>query len=83
MCRENEVIIEGFVMGKGPAAIRNRENFVITGSFVEHVRDVLRAVGGGSELAVLMEGPTACGKTSVVRYLAERLGYEFVRVNNH
>lgn len=47
------------------------------------MRDALRAVGGGSELAVLMEGPTACGKTSVVRYLAERLGFQFVRVNNH
>ena len=71
-------------MQKGPVeVVTEKEQFVVTGAFIEHVRDVLRAVGGGSELAVLMEGPTACGKTSVVKYLAEKLGFEFVRVNNH
>lgn len=78
-------VIQGFVMDKGGREMERdrKEEFVITGEFVEHVRDVLRAVGGGSQLPVLMEGPTACGKTAVVKYLAERLGFELVRVNNH
>ena len=30
-----------------------------------------------------LQGPTSAGKTSLVQYLAQRLGHECVRINNH
>ena len=33
--------------------------------------------------AVLLEGPTSSGKTSIIKFIAEITGYKCVRVNNH
>ena len=32
---------------------------------------------------MLLQGPTSAGKTSLVQYLAEMTGHDFVRINNH
>lgn len=50
--------------------------------FKKYTIDVLRAISS-SDLPVLLEGPTSAGKTSIIKYIAERSGYKCVRVNNH
>lgn len=46
------------------------------------MKDFLRAIAG-TELPVLLEGPTSAGKTSMIRYVAETVGYKCIRINNH
>jgi midasin len=37
----------------------------------------------GGRFPILLEGPTSAGKTSLVRFLAQLTGHDFVRINNH
>jgi midasin len=46
------------------------------------LKDFLRAIAG-TDLPVLLEGPTSAGKTSMIRYVAEAVGYKCIRINNH
>ena len=46
------------------------------------MRDFLRAIAG-TELPVLLEGPTSAGKTSIIRYVASVSGHKCIRINNH
>ena len=55
---------------------------MITDRFKKYTIDVLRAISN-SDLPVLLEGPTSAGKTSIIKYIAERCGHKCVRVNNH
>ncbi|KAF7135896.1 hypothetical protein RHSIM_Rhsim08G0236800 [Rhododendron simsii] len=58
------------------------ENYVLTKSVKEHLKNLARAIFVG-RYPVLLQGPTSSGKTSLVQYLAEITGHEFVRINNH
>lgn len=58
------------------------ENYVLTKSVKEHLRNLARAVLI-KRYPVLLQGPTSSGKTSLVKYLAALTGHEFVRINNH
>ncbi|XP_058077090.1 midasin isoform X2 [Magnolia sinica] len=58
------------------------ENYVLTKSIKEHLRNLARAVFI-KRYPVLLQGPTSSGKTSLVQYLAAITGHEFVRINNH
>ncbi|KAG2527895.1 hypothetical protein JM18_003447 [Phytophthora kernoviae] len=54
-------------------------------SFVEvneNLRHVSRAALIG-KYPVLLQGPTSAGKTSLIAYLAARIGQKCVRINNH
>lgn len=57
-------------------------NFMVTPSVRRNLKNVARIVSGSSN-PVLLEGPTSAGKTSLVTFLGEMLGYEVVRINNH
>ncbi|XP_058222016.1 midasin-like isoform X2 [Rhododendron vialii] len=57
-------------------------NYVLTTSVKEHLKNLARAIVVG-RYPVLLQGPTSSGKTSLVQYLAEITGHEFVRINNH
>ncbi|KAF7137371.1 hypothetical protein RHSIM_Rhsim07G0217300 [Rhododendron simsii] len=57
-------------------------NYVLTRSVKEHLKNLARAIFVG-RYPVLLQGPTSSGKTSLVQYLAEITGHEFVRINNH
>ena len=54
----------------------------MTDTFLEHLKDFLRAIAG-TELPVLLEGPTSAGKTSIIRYVASVSGHKCIRINNH
>lgn len=58
------------------------ENYILTKSVKEHLRNISRAIYI-KKYPVLLQGPTSSGKTSLVRYLASVTGHEFVRINNH
>lgn len=36
-----------------------------------------------SGTSILLEGPTSAGKSSIITFLADLLGYELIRINNH
>jgi MoxR-like ATPase len=56
--------------------------FVLTPSATGNLRALVRAVAVG-RFPILLQGPTSSGKTTLVEYLAKRLGHKCVRVNNH
>ncbi|KAJ3682433.1 hypothetical protein LUZ60_015006 [Juncus effusus] len=66
----------------GPEAAKFLENYVITRSVNDHLKNLARAVYI-KRYPVLLQGPTSSGKTSLVHYLASITGHEFVRINNH
>ncbi|CAB9508662.1 Nuclear chaperone required for maturation and nuclear export of pre-60S ribosome subunits (By similarity) [Seminavis robusta] len=56
--------------------------FILTPSAKSNVRRLARAIASGP-WPVLLEGPTSGGKTTLVEYVAARLGHHVVRINNH
>ncbi|KAL3824480.1 hypothetical protein ACJIZ3_020509 [Penstemon smallii] len=58
----------------------DKTKYVLTESVKKHLYNLERAIG---RYPVLLQGHTSSGKTSLVRFLAERTGHEFVRINNH
>ncbi|DBA04889.1 TPA: hypothetical protein N0F65_006891 [Lagenidium giganteum] len=62
--------------------VTNRKKFVLTKSVEENLRHLARAALI-SKYPVLLQGPTSAGKTSLISYLAARIGQKCVRINNH
>ncbi|KAG7401289.1 AAA ATPase midasin [Phytophthora boehmeriae] len=65
-----------------PDPVTSRRKFVLTKSVNENLRHVCRAALIG-KYPVLLQGPTSAGKTSLIAYLAARIGQKCVRINNH
>ena len=66
---EGLVNILGFLVQKGPQEAVSAEDstFELTDQFREHCVDLLRCIcSSASNYAVLLEGPTSAGKTSIV-----------------
>ncbi|GJD10717.1 Midasin [Galdieria sulphuraria] len=58
--------------------------FITTPSVKHTMRDILRTLQYGvPKYAVLLQGPTASGKTSLVSYLARTTGQTLLRINHH
>ncbi|EAX95447.1 hypothetical protein TVAG_243360 [Trichomonas vaginalis G3] len=74
--------VEGFLIKKGPLPIKERPDFILTDTARQHLRSLAQAAFLGSS-PILLQGPTSSGKTSIVEYLADITGHEFVRINNH
>ncbi|CAG9322147.1 unnamed protein product [Blepharisma stoltei] len=72
----------GFWHEKGPLPEFNDPNFILTPSVREYLTQLSRAIIFKNN-AILLEGPTSSGKTSMVKYLAGLTGHEFLRINNH
>ena len=60
----------------------NKNNFILTPMFIKHLETLIQIVSL-SDYAVLLEGPTSCGKTSIVEYLAKCLNQKILRINNN
>uniref|UniRef100_M4C1N6 Midasin n=1 Tax=Hyaloperonospora arabidopsidis (strain Emoy2) TaxID=559515 RepID=M4C1N6_HYAAE len=65
-----------------PDPVTSRRKFVLTKSVEENLRHLSRAALIGN-YPVLLQGPTSAGKTSLIGYLAARIGQKCVRINNH
>ena len=58
------------------------ESFILTETVRQNLRDVARVVSLSNH-AVLLQGETSVGKTSLISYLGEATGNPVVRINNH
>ena len=61
---------------------KGKKNFILTPMFINHLETLIQIVSL-SEYAVLLEGPTSCGKTSIVEFLAQCMGQKILRINNN
>ncbi|KAG0022720.1 AAA ATPase midasin [Entomortierella chlamydospora] len=66
----------------GSHPIQDDGQYILTAS-VEHNLNNLSRVVMTRRFPILIQGPTSAGKTSMIEYLAHRLGHKFVRINNH
>ncbi|RHY33814.1 hypothetical protein DYB32_001374 [Aphanomyces invadans] len=62
--------------------VTNLKKFVLTPSVELNLRHIARSVVIG-KYPLLLQGPTSAGKTSLILYVAARLGQKCVRINNH
>ncbi|OQS07463.1 midasin [Thraustotheca clavata] len=65
-----------------PDLVTKLKKFVLTPSVEQNLRHIARAVVIG-KYPLLLQGPTSAGKTSLILYVAARLGQKCVRINNH
>ena len=56
--------------------------FIKTSMFENHLYNLLRIITM-TNYAVLLEGPTSCGKTATIEYLAKCINQKIIRVNNN
>ena len=68
--------------GAFPAKTPEETDFEVTPRFQKYLIELMRIVTN-TNYAVLLEGPTSSGKTSIIKFIAEITGYKCVRVNNH
>ena len=80
--KKSYVNIEGFWAICGDEDPRVNESFILTSTVRQNLRDVVRVVSL-SKHAVLLQGETSVGKTSLITYLGEATGNQVVRINNH
>nr|XP_019536538.2 midasin [Aedes albopictus] len=73
---------EGYWIEKGPREVQECENYILTESVRNNLRDLSRIISIG-KLPVLLQGPTSAGKTSLIEYIAKRSGNVCLRINNH
>lgn len=63
------------------------DSFILTPGIEKRVAELARAISFSTvpnlSLPILLQGPTSAGKTSMVAYLASRVGQKLVRINNH
>ena len=69
-------------MVKGPSAVQQQPNYIITPFIERNLLNLVRATST-RRFPVLLQGPTSSGKTSLIEFLAKISGNVFVRVNNH
>ncbi|KAH8857575.1 Midasin [Schistosoma japonicum] len=86
----NFVNIEGYWLPRGPQqpiSVHNEDelpgNYILTPSVQANLKDLARVVSARGGLPVLLQGETSVGKTSLITYLAKRVGQVCYRINNH
>lgn len=62
--------------------LTNQKQFVLTKTVEANLCHIARAAMIG-KFPVLLQGPTSAGKTSLIMYLAQRIGQKCIRINNH
>ncbi|XP_015122824.1 midasin [Diachasma alloeum] len=79
---EDYINFEGYWVVKGSLEPEKPENYVLTSSVRQNLKDLVRVVSIG-KMPVLLQGDTSVGKTSLITYLAKSSGHVCVRINNH
>ncbi|KAI9714101.1 MAG: hypothetical protein M1828_001222 [Chrysothrix sp. TS-e1954] len=70
------------LLPQGELPSQDSDNYIVTPYIWSNLENLAR-VARTRRHPVLIQGPTSAGKTSMVEYLAQRSGNEFVRINNH
>lgn len=83
-------VVEGFPLATSPKRKgfldlhEKEETFVVSPAVRKTLQDVCRALAFGTRrVPIVLQGPTAAGKTSLVTYLAALTGNSLIRINNH
>lgn len=81
---DTHVLLEHFWVEAGDLPRMDPESgkYVVTETVKGHLSNLARAVLLRRH-PILLQGPTSSGKTSLVKYLAQRTGHRFMRINNH
>lgn len=74
--------VENFWLDGNTLTSSEDPTYILTDSVKENLNSLARAASA-SKYPILLQGPTSAGKTSLIRYLANKTGNIFVRVNNH
>eukprot|EP00794_Sanderia_malayensis_P000583 gene583-1243_t len=74
--------VEGYWVAKGDQVLELQQEYVLTSSVKENLKDLARVVSG-RKYPVLLQGETSVGKTSLINYLAKKTGNQCLRINNH
>lgn len=61
---------------------RPNRAFIQTRAVQKHIRSITSAIAANVG-AVLLQGPTSTGKTTMIQYIAAKCGFRCVRINNH
>ncbi|VDP85277.1 unnamed protein product [Echinostoma caproni] len=84
------VNVEGYWIPRGPNEPRSPEpitlcdgSYILTPTVRSNLKDLARVVAAGGSLPILIQGETSVGKTSLITYLATRVGQVCYRINNH
>eukprot|EP00981_Chlorochromonas_danica_P002653 scaffold521_cov177-Ochromonas_danica.AAC.7 len=88
--KDDWILVKPFWMRSGPLppvdwAVKDEQGvsrFVMTETVLKSIRCIAAAVASNAG-SILLQGPTSIGKTSMIQYLAARLGKKCVRINNH
>lgn len=73
---------EGYWIEQGCKEPLECENYILTNSVKNNLRDLARIISIG-KLPILLQGPTSAGKTSLIEYIAKKSGNYCLRINNH
>ncbi|XP_076632333.1 midasin [Colletes latitarsis] len=79
---EHFICFEGYWIPKGDLQPQISENYILTETVRQNLKDLVRVVSIG-KMPVLLQGDTSVGKTSLITYLAKTSGHACVRINNH
>lgn len=79
---ENYLNFEGYWIEPGAKPQLSCDNYILTTSVKENLKDLARIISIG-KLPILLQGPTSAGKTSLIEYVAKRSGNHCLRINNH
>ncbi|CDS41244.1 midasin [Echinococcus multilocularis] len=83
------VCVEGYWLPQGPLDRSHGKDdvvhnvYVLTDTVRGNLKDLARVVSAAGSLPVLLQGETSVGKTSLITYLAARVGQVCHRINNH
>ena len=73
---------EGFWLLKGSFVNTSIDHYIMTPYVRKNFSNLCRAVSA-RQFPILIEGPTATGKTSMIEYLAAITNHKIIRINNH
>jgi len=75
--------VDDYWISKGSQQLFTDPNYILTPSISRNLRDLARIISIGQFYPILIQGETSVGKTSLIKYLAQRSGNLCLRVNNH
>jgi MoxR-like ATPase len=79
----NYFIRKEYISPENTLTSDNPDNkFILTKTFKSHLNNLLSIITL-SNYAVLLEGPTSSGKTSIIEYIGKRFGQKVLRINNN
>ena len=73
---------EGFWLRRGSFQQLSSKQYIVTSHVQKNLTSLSRAISA-RYFPILIEGPTATGKTSMIDYLASVTCHKIIRINNH